>query len=154
VADVYRPLSTLDVDDLNPYRGNEFKKLYKNSQGEYERDSLGRVKYVTVTDEESSNRRNYQKGNVINFRDGDSTSNAQYGYGKTTLINDKSRVYKGGSWNDRAYWLGPGTRRFLEEDQASSSIGFRCAMDRFGSQEGNGFKNGNHFGKQRQNSRK
>jgi hypothetical protein len=53
-----------------------------------------------------------------------------------------------------AYWLSPGTRRHLEEDQSSAMIGFRCAMDRMGSQEGNGFRNGNHFGKTRQNSRK
>ena len=65
---------------------------------------------------------------------------ASYGYGVTTLVSDKSRVYKGGSWNDRAYWLTPGSRRFLEEDQALSTLGFRCAMDRMGSPEGNGRK--------------
>jgi len=91
---------------------------------------------------------------VINYLDGDSASQVYYGYGKTSLISDKSRVYKGGSWNDRPYYLSPGTRRFLEEDVASSTIGFRCAMDRVGSQEGNGFKTGNTFGKPRQNSRK
>lgn len=154
VADVYRPLSNMDVDDLNPFRGNEFKKLDLDANGQPQRDSLGRVKYVTVTDDESKNRRNYQRGNVINFKDGDSTSKAEYGYGKTTLISDKSRVFKGGSWNDRPYWLGPGTRRYMEEEQSSSTIGFRCAMDRVGSQEGNGFRNGNHFGKTRQNTRK
>jgi hypothetical protein len=26
---------------------------------------------------------------------------------RTTLINDDVRVYKGGSWRDRAYWLDP-----------------------------------------------
>ncbi|RYD88133.1 MAG: gliding motility lipoprotein GldJ, partial [Sphingobacteriales bacterium] len=93
----------------------------------------------------SKNRRNYQRGNVINFLDGDTLSDASYGYGKTTLVSDKSRVYKGGSWNDRAYWLSPGTRRYMEEDQASSMIGFRCAMDRMGSPEGKGRKTGNHF---------
>ena len=86
------------------------------------------MKKVDVTDEESKNRRNYQKGNVINYLDGDSSSGVSYGYGITSLISDKSRVVKGGSWNDRAYWLSPGTRRYLEEDQASSTIGFRCAM--------------------------
>ncbi len=38
VADVYRPLSNLDVDGLNPYRGNVYKKYYKNGNGEFERD--------------------------------------------------------------------------------------------------------------------
>ena len=47
---------------------------------------------------------------------------------KESLINDKLRVYKGGSWNDVAYWLSPGTRRFLDQDSATASIGFRCAM--------------------------
>jgi sulfatase modifying factor 1 len=154
VSDVYRPLNSVDVDDFNPYRGNRYQKYKKNDNGEFERDSLGRVIKVDVTDEESKNRRNYQRGNVINYLDGDSTSQVTYGYGQTTLISDKSRVIKGGSWNDRAYWLSPGTRRFLEEDQSSSTVGFRCAMDRVGSQEGNGFKTGNTWSKRRQNSRK
>jgi hypothetical protein len=32
-----------------------------------------------------------------------------------------------------AYWLAIGNRRFLDEDKASATIGFRCAMDRIGS---------------------
>ena len=56
----------------------------------------------------------------------------------TTLISDKSRVFKGASWRDRAYYLNPGTRRFLEEDRSTSTIGFRCAMDRIGSPTGIG----------------
>jgi len=154
VADVYRPMSSKDVDDFNPYRGNVYTKLYKDENGEYQRDSLGRVKTVVVPDDEAAKRRNYQKGNVINYADGDSTSMVNYGYGMTILVSDKSRVYKGGSWDDRAYWLSPGTRRFLDEDQSTSTIGFRCAMDRFGSQEGNGFRNGMHFSARRQNARK
>ena len=49
------------------------------------------------------------------------------------LITNRSRVYKGGSWKDVAYWLSPGTRRYLDEDSATSTIGFRCAMIRAGS---------------------
>ena len=154
VSDVFRPLSSQDVDELNPYRGNVFKKPTKNEDNEYERDSTGRVKMQNVSDEESKKRVNYQKGDVINYKDGDEMSGAKYGYGSTTLINDKSRVIKGGSWDDLPYWLGPGTRRFWDEDKASATIGFRCAMDRFGSQEGNGFKSGNIFSKGRQNARK
>jgi formylglycine-generating enzyme len=45
-----------------------------------------------------------------------------------SLVDDKLRVYKGGSWNDVAYWLAPGTRRFLDQDSATAAIGFRCAM--------------------------
>ena len=54
----------------------------------------------------------------------------------TTLISDKSRVYKGGSWKDRAYWLAPSQRRYLDEFQSTDAIGFRCAMDRVGSPVG------------------
>ncbi len=50
-----------------------------------------------------------------------------------SLISDKTRVYKGGSWKDVAYWLSPGTRRFLDQDSATATIGFRCAMIRAGS---------------------
>jgi formylglycine-generating enzyme required for sulfatase activity len=54
----------------------------------------------------------------------------------TTLVSDKSRVYKGGSWKDRAYWLVAGNRRFLDEDKSTCALGFRCCMDRVGSPEG------------------
>ena len=81
-------------------------------------DTTGRVKMVDVTDAESKNRRNYQRGNVINYLDGDTAITINLWLWYHYLISDKSRVYKGGSWNDRAYWLSPGTRRFLEEDQA------------------------------------
>ena len=60
-------------------------------------------------------------------------SNEMYVYGTSSLISDRTRVFKGGSWKDRAYWLNPGTRRFLDEDQSTDAIGFRCAMDRLGS---------------------
>jgi sulfatase modifying factor 1 len=153
VADLYRPV--MELDELNPYRGNVFKELF-NKDGKYVQDSLGigDPKYVTVKDSAVQNRRNYQTGDARNYNDGDPKSRASYSYGKNTLISDKSRVYKGGSWDDISYWLSPGTRRHLEEDQSSSTIGFRCAMDWLGAQEGNGFKTGQHFGKRRQNSRK
>ncbi len=52
----------------------------------------------------------------------------------TTLVTDRSRVFKGGSWRDRAYWLVPGTRRYLDENMGRADLGFRCAMDRVGTQ--------------------
>ena len=51
---------------------------------------------------------------------------------RTTLVNDDVRVYKGGSWKDRAYWLDPAQRRYFPQDMATSYIGFRCAMSRVG----------------------
>ena len=51
----------------------------------------------------------------------------------TTLISDESRVFKGGSWADGPYYLSPGTRRYLNQNQSASTIGFRCAMNKVGS---------------------
>lgn len=56
------------------------------------------------------------------------TTNSHPHYGTTSLVNEKSRVYKGGSWNDRAHWLNPATRRHFQQDQASTMIGFRTVM--------------------------
>lgn len=51
---------------------------------------------------------------------------------RTTLVSDKSRVYKGGSWADREYWLDPAQRRYFPEYMATNFIGFRCATDKMG----------------------
>ncbi|HBI00139.1 MAG TPA: gliding motility lipoprotein GldJ [Flavobacterium sp.] len=51
---------------------------------------------------------------------------------RTTLIDDNVRVYKGGSWRDRAYWLDPAQRRFFPQDISTDDIGFRCAMSKVG----------------------
>ncbi|MGV3503099.1 MAG: gliding motility lipoprotein GldJ [Adhaeribacter sp.] len=61
---------------------------------------------------------NYQSGSAGGFQ---------------SLITDEVRVYKGGSWKDVAYWLSPGTRRFMAQDSATATIGFRCAMINTGS---------------------
>lgn len=158
VEDTYRPLSALDFDDQpTPFRGNKYQKLYVadpttlDPTARYEKDSLGRVKMDSVTVAEARNRRNYQRGNVIDFLDGDDFSMAEYKYKESTLLDpERSKVYKGGSWNDRAYWLSPGARRFLEQDQAMSTLGFRCAMTRLGSPEGNRRKTGQYFPTRRQ----
>ena len=115
----------------------------------------GRAKMRDVTIEENINRTNYRKSDNIDYNDGDLLSSTKYNdasweykadrmydYGKTTLINNRSRVYKGGSWEDRVYYNIPSTRRFLDERKSSRSIGFRCAMDRVGSPNGIGSKGG------------
>ena len=45
-----------------------------------------------------------------------------------SLITDEIRVFKGGSWADVAYWMSPGTRRYMTQDSATATIGFRAAM--------------------------
>jgi sulfatase modifying factor 1 len=59
----------------------------------------------------------------------------EVGYDKSgfqLLATNHDRVYKGGSWKDVAYWLSPGTRRYLAEDSSTATLGFRCAMDALG----------------------
>ncbi|MDR2937788.1 MAG: SUMF1/EgtB/PvdO family nonheme iron enzyme [Prevotellaceae bacterium] len=157
VLDVYRALSFEDINDSRPYRGNIFTSVVRDEDGAPQRDSLGRIKRDTVG--YVGNRPNYMVGDNRNYRDGDMLSavnseldmskkedraNSDKMYyqgvgedhkGMTSLVNENSRVYKGGSFVDRAYWLSPGTRRFLDENQAKEDLGFRCAMDRLGAAE-------------------
>ncbi len=62
---------------------------------------------------------------------------------RTSLINDEVRVYKGGSWRDRAYWIDPSQRRYFPQDMATDYIGFRCAVSRVGSKTQKGGKKRN-----------
>jgi gliding motility-associated lipoprotein GldJ len=162
VADVYRPLSFQDVNEFNPYRGNQFEKLYLDPANDNlpQIDSLGRVIRVPINESDAENRFNYRKSDYRNYLDGDLNSSMNYTetdttsevykrgtanmyvndeFEKSSLINDNVRVYKGGSWKDRAYWLSPGTRRFLLETESRDDIGFRCAMTRVGTPTGLGF---------------
>lgn len=152
VQDIYRPLTVNDASDLNPFRGNVYKTKETDSDGFIaEKDSLGRIKYRDVTVEETANRRNYRKANNNNYLDGDyaslidisdwnavpgdsvATTVQMYEYGKTSMIDDRVRVIKGGSWKDQAYWMSPGNRRFMDQNTPTDWIGFRCAMTRVGS---------------------
>jgi formylglycine-generating enzyme len=103
VQDVYRPLSYQDVDDLNPMRRDGFLD-----------DSRGYNNNVT----KDPNTGEWVAQNETSF---------------TSLVTDRARVYKGGSWKDVAYWMSPGTRRYLDQDSSTATIGFRCAMIRAGS---------------------
>ncbi|MGL5913141.1 MAG: gliding motility lipoprotein GldJ, partial [Bacteroidales bacterium] len=153
VLDVYRTLSFEDVEDARPFRGNIYTSLVRGEDGRPVKDSLGRVKRDTVG--VVAGRTNYTSGDNRNYRDGDifsvinseldmskkesTTSTKMYNVGRgesrqgmSSFVTETSRVYKGGSYQDRAYWLSPGTRRFLDEAIAREDIGFRCAMDRLG----------------------
>ena len=145
VADVYRPLSSNDVAEFQPFRGNTFTKYKTDADGKLVRNEFGELVKDTIAD-------------YRNFKDGDYTSqviegddwNAQKDKTKTgnmyvqstkegqfsSLISDKSRIYKGGSWKDRPYWLSPGARRYRPETESASDLGFRCAMTRVGSPDG------------------
>ncbi len=156
VMDTYRPSSHEDVNDYNPFRGNIYTKdLYQEDHTIEERDSIGHIPYAVISDDEMRNNQRYEArtANLNSFGDGDSLSQFTYDYGETTLINDSTKVYKGGSWADRAYWLSPGTRRYMQGNLSSSTIGFRCVMDRLGSPTGEMQPGGNWFGRNRYHKR-
>lgn len=154
VMDVYRQTSSGDISDLNPFRGNYYqtKKLLEDGEVE-ERDSVGHIPMVPVSDFKNDRRRNYRQADNKNYLDGDwaslinpddwknnssNTEATELMYPKSietnySLVGDNARVYKGGSWKDLQYWAAPGQRRYLDEDEATDYIGFRCAMARLGS---------------------
>ena len=164
VLDVYRNFTNQDVEEFNPFRGNVFQVLDMDANNEYILDdTTGRLKYRNMTDEESADRVNYQTADNINYKDGDLKStidktawsngaedetkedigSERMYHNKGTednpmssLVNDRVRVYKGGGWRDRIYWMVPGTRRFLQQDRCADDLGFRCAMIRVGSPSG------------------
>jgi formylglycine-generating enzyme len=155
VMDIYRPLTLQDGDEFRSFRGNVFQTWERDNSGYLlDKDSLGRMVKRDVDNEHAEddlvNRRNYKKSDNINIYDGDFSSSVYFADGgrdanefktknmyensRTTLISNRTRVYKGGNWEDRTYWLSPGTRRFLDERQSKRTIGFRCAMHRVGKQ--------------------
>jgi gliding motility-associated lipoprotein GldJ len=160
VLDVYRQLSFEDMEDFRPFRGNVYTTKMRDEEGNLlEKDSLGRIRYRELNEEETSSRFNFRRSDNKNYMDGDvkssivegddwtgeetQGSSRMYYQGKgavkqgiTSLVTDNTRVYKGGGWNDRVYWLSPGTRRFLDENSSRANLGFRCAMIRVGSPAG------------------
>lgn len=154
VMDTYRPMTYQDAEDFRPFRGNvydTYRRIAEDNSLE-EKDSLGRIPTRMMTPEEIAEKRN--QGFMVNdpdardYIDGDSAF--VYDYGRSSLINNDTRVIKGGSWADRAYWLSPGTRRFQQANMGSATVGFRLVMDRLGSPNGrNDRGSGNYYGRKR-----
>lgn len=154
VSDVYRQLSFEDFEDFNPFRGHVFMdNQYENigSARALSKDKYGRPIKVPAR---APRKQTWEELQAAMSTSEPQTSSYEYDargyqdeeieelYGKTTLVNNNSRVYKGGSWNDRAYWLNPATRRFMQQDESNSMTGFRCAMTMVGNVYGpNGSNN-------------
>ena len=103
-----RYFESFNDDEVDGKQTSSTRKMYDSPKHSITRDSLGNI-----------------------VREYDKTNN------RTSLINDKVRVYKGGSWKDREYWLDPAQRRYFPQDMATDYIGFRCAMSRVGSKSKN-----------------
>jgi sulfatase modifying factor 1 len=154
VQDVYRPMTSQDVSDFRPFRGNQFDKMSMDANGSPVIDSLGRIQREPITEADAEGRFNYRKSDYRNYQDGDKESvneqgeRSQAAYNgsesmylnesgeRMSLMSDQVRVYKGGSWKDRAFWMSPGERRYLIETESRDDLGFRCAMTRVGTPTG------------------
>ncbi len=161
VMDTYRPVTTEDNVGFRVFRGNDYQRQQFQDDGTVEeRDSTGHVPMQRVPANESAGQgRGIRGSNLHGYQDGDTTFAGSamiyglYKYGENTLINDSTKVYKGGSWADRAYYLSPGTRRYIQGNMSTNTIGFRCVVDRLGSPSGNNEAAGNHFGQEKNRRR-
>ena len=145
VADVYRPIIDEEMNDISYYRGNQYfkpsigengivitnpeKATYDKLPGSIQdRDSIA-VDLRNFNDGDNGSVRDFSSNDVLpmynsSIKKGDDS--------RTTLISNEARVYKGGSWLDRAYYLDPAQRRYNLEDMRTNFIGFRCAMSYLG----------------------
>ncbi len=125
-------IEMVPVDEAETYLRTNFSD---SDNRDYRDGDPGSSRYFDLFSDEKDQRPMYNApkhkverdsvGNVLRQYD---KSNA-----RTSLINDEVRVFKGGSWRDRAYWLDPAQRRYLPQYMATDYIGFRCAMSRVGS---------------------
>ncbi|MCR4664254.1 MAG: SUMF1/EgtB/PvdO family nonheme iron enzyme [Paludibacteraceae bacterium] len=151
VLDVYRETSYQETSEYNSFRGNIFSQPKRDENGRVKMDSIG---CIEITYSFEDDKRDWKDGDSTAFiptdypLERDSITKEVYlhmGY-DTVFKNDPSdilapritktaRVYKGGSWKDRIYWLNPSTRRYLDQDKSSNTVGFRCAMSILGEQQ-------------------
>ncbi len=103
--DNYRVLAFEDVEDFNPYR----------------RKGKTEIRPDQWLDDVS-----YKPNNSLLFNPDPYAPEGNDGF-------DNVKVVRGGSWNDVAYYLSPGVRRYFDADSSSVTIGFRCAMIKVGS---------------------
>ena len=124
-------LMKVDVDSTETYLRTNFDESNNINYRDGDRASSRNFDF---DDEDSSNEAETldMYNSPVHVVDGDSKIYDDSD-DRTSLVNDQVRVYKGGSWKDREYWLDPAQRRYYPEDMATDYIGFRCAMSRVGS---------------------
>ncbi|OMP31314.1 gliding motility lipoprotein GldJ [Mangrovimonas sp. DI 80] len=119
--------TNFDTSDNRNFRDGDVRssRYYQDNFDESEEEGEGKTSTSKMYNSPKHHIERDSAGALIKEYD---KSNA-----RTSLINDNVRVYKGGSWKDRDYWLDPAQRRYFPQDMATDYIGFRCAMSRVGS---------------------
>jgi gliding motility-associated lipoprotein GldJ len=130
-------IAQVPVDENETYLRQNFNKSNNINYRDGDKQSskyynFGSSESDTAKEKDDKNMYNSPKHNVTTDSLGGMVRKYDSSSKRTTLINDEVRVYKGGSWRDRAYWLDPAQRRYFPQDMATDYIGFRCAMSRVG----------------------
>tara|TARA_B100001057_G_scaffold91337_1_gene87690 strand:- start:5617 stop:7317 length:1701 start_codon:yes stop_codon:yes gene_type:complete len=133
-------LDQVPIDEEETFLRQNFSESDNRNYRDGDKESTRLFASYNNTDEDNPNKRpetagmydapNHPKMSVDD--DGNIVRNIDKSERRTSLITDEVRVYKGGSWKDRAYWLDPAQRRYLPQYIATDYIGFRCAMSRLG----------------------
>jgi len=129
----------IPVDDNETYLRTNFST--SDNRDFRDGDKKSTRYFQSFSDDEDDNQEMYDAPeHEVEYDDNGNLINRQYDKSstRTSLINDEARVYKGGSWRDRDYWLDPAQRRYLPQDMATDYIGFRNAMSRLGSKSKEG----------------
>nr|WP_026450301.1 gliding motility lipoprotein GldJ [Aequorivita capsosiphonis] len=128
-------LVRVPITEDDAYLRTNFSKSDNRDFRDGDKSSSRYYQSFSEDDDEKGSNRMYNSPVQHVYADSTGTLDRQYdkSTSRTTLVNNEVRVYKGGSWRDRAYWLDPAQRRYFPQDMASDNIGFRCAMSRVGS---------------------
>ncbi|MBA9074830.1 gliding motility-associated lipoprotein GldJ [Flavobacterium gossypii] len=129
-------IAQVPVDEKETYLRQNFDKSDNRNYRDGDKQSTRYYDFGSSEDGEKvdDSKRMYDspKHNVTTDSLGNMVRKYDHSSKRTTLVDDNVRVYKGGSWRDRAYWLDPAQRRYFPQDMATDYIGFRCAMSRVG----------------------
>jgi gliding motility-associated lipoprotein GldJ len=130
-------IAQVPVDENETYLRQNFDKSDNRNYRDGDKQSTRYFKFGDAEEDPAKakdDQRMYDspKHNVSTDSLGNMVRKYDHSNKRSTLINDDVRVYKGGSWRDRAYWLDPAQRRYFPQDMATDYIGFRCAMSRVG----------------------
>lgn len=148
VLDVYRATTNEVVEEYNSFRGNVYE-----SDSVYAESILNKLPSLDPVMRDSMRNvllreRGFAMtgGDYRDYKDGDRRSalgdsvlrmeNATP-IERANMISNTVHIYKGGSWRDRAIWLNPANRRYLNENKCTDDIGFRCAMSSVGGKNDN-----------------
>ncbi len=128
-------IATVPLTDEDTYLRSNFSESDNRNYRDGDRSSTRYYNQFAESDEPEPEKRMYNSPIHTATIDSTGSENLKYdsSTGRTTLVDDNVRVYKGGSWKDRAYWLDPAQRRYFPQDMATDYIGFRNAMSRVGS---------------------